>query len=97
MLSTDTVITRLLERIPLAIVATPEYLKKCGLPRHPSELAEQTFVAMSPSLRKPELTFRLAEQNLSVPLSYEISSNNPIFNREMVVRAKVRISAGALT
>jgi DNA-binding transcriptional LysR family regulator len=86
MLNTDTVITRLLERMPLAIVATPEYLKKHGTPRHPSELAGLAFVAMSPSLRKPVLTFRLGTEDLSIPLSFEISSNNSVFNREMVLQ-----------
>jgi DNA-binding transcriptional LysR family regulator len=86
MLSTDTVVTRLLERMPLAIVATPEYLKKYASPQHPSQLTEHTFVAMSPSIRKPVLTFRLGEEgNLAVPLSYDIASNNAMFNREMVL------------
>jgi DNA-binding transcriptional LysR family regulator len=85
MLSTDTTITRLLERMPLAIVATPEYLGQHGSPTHPAELAEHVFVAMSPPLRKPELTFRIADENLTIPLKYEVSSNNAVFNREMVL------------
>jgi DNA-binding transcriptional LysR family regulator len=86
MLSTDAVVTRLLERMPLAIVATPEYLKKHGLPRHPSELSQHSFVAMSPSMRKPILTFRLGEEgDLNIPLTSDITSNNAIFNREMVL------------
>jgi DNA-binding transcriptional LysR family regulator len=85
MLSTDTTITRLLERMPLAIVATPEYLGQHGSPTHPAELAEHVFVAMSPPLRKPELTFRIADENLTIPLKYEVASNNAVFNREMVL------------
>lgn len=88
MLNTDTVVTRLLERMPLAIVATPEYLKKYSSPQHPSDLQEHTFVAMSPTIRKPVLTFRLGEErNLSVPLLYDIASNNAMFNREMVLKS----------
>ncbi|MGB8424042.1 LysR family transcriptional regulator [Paraburkholderia sp.] len=85
MLSTETVVTRLLERVPLIIVATPEYLKRRSLPQHPSELTKHTFVAVSPCVRKPELTFRLDEGGLTVPLTYHIASNNPMFNREMVL------------
>jgi DNA-binding transcriptional LysR family regulator len=85
MLSTGTVVTRLLERVPLTIVATPEYLKRHTLPQHPSELTKHTFVSVSPSVRKPELTFRLDERDLTVPLTYHVASNNPMFNREMVL------------
>ncbi|MGF6872805.1 LysR family transcriptional regulator [Paraburkholderia sp. MM5477-R1] len=85
MLSTDTTITRLLERMPLAIVVTPEYLRERTVPKHPAELVEHVFVAMSPSLRKPELTFRVADENLTIPLRYEVASNNALFNRDMVL------------
>ncbi|MGF6904719.1 DNA-binding transcriptional LysR family regulator [Paraburkholderia sp. GAS348] len=85
MLSTDTVVTRLLERMPLSIVATPAYLEKHAVPEHPSELADHTFVAMSPTLRKPSLTFRLGDEDMTVPLKFDIVSNNPVFNREMVL------------
>jgi DNA-binding transcriptional LysR family regulator len=71
--------------MPLAIVATPEYLGQHGSPTHPAELAEHVFVAMSPPLRKPELTFRIADENLTIPLKYEVASNNAVFNREMVL------------
>ncbi|MFM0166767.1 LysR family transcriptional regulator [Paraburkholderia sediminicola] len=86
MLSTDTTITRLLERMPLAIVATPEYLSERSLPLHPTDLTEHLFVTMSPSLRKPLLTFRIGEEDLSIPLKYDVASNNAIFNREMVLQ-----------
>ena len=86
MLNSDTTVTRLLERIPLGIVAAPQYLQAHSRPRHPSELAEHTFVVMSPSLRKPVLTFRVGQDDLSIPMTYDIASNNPIFNREMVLQ-----------
>ncbi|MGF6721777.1 DNA-binding transcriptional LysR family regulator [Paraburkholderia sp. GAS41] len=85
MLSAETVVTRLLERVPLTIVATPEYLKKRTVPQHPSELTRHTFVAVPPTVRKPELTFRVDEGNLTIPLTYHVASNNPMFNREMVL------------
>jgi len=86
MLNSDTTVTRLLERIPLCIVAAPQYLQTHSQPRHPSELAEHTFVVMSPSLRKPALTFRVGQDDLTIPMTYDIASNNPIFNREMVLQ-----------
>ena len=85
MLSAETAVTRLLDRVPLTIVATPEYLKRRTLPQHPSELTRHTFVAVSPSVRKPELTFRLDDRDLVVPLTYHVASNSPLFNREMVL------------
>lgn len=85
MLSAETAVTRLLERVPLTIVATPEYLKRRALPEHPSELTKHTFVVVSPSVRKSELTFRLDEGDLTIPLTYHVASNNPMFNREMVL------------
>jgi DNA-binding transcriptional LysR family regulator len=86
MLNSDTTVTRLLERIPLCIVAAPQYLQSHSRPRHPSELAEHTFVVMSPSLRKPVLTFRVGQEDMTIPMTYDIASNNAILNREMVLQ-----------
>ncbi|WP_322070675.1 LysR family transcriptional regulator [Paraburkholderia bannensis] len=86
MLNTDTTVTKLLERIPLALVTTPAYLAATSTPTHPSDLASHVFVPMPPSLRKPTLTFRIDGEDLTVPLKYEIASNNPEFNREMVLQ-----------
>ncbi|NIE68031.1 LysR family transcriptional regulator [Burkholderia sp. Ax-1719] len=86
MLNTDTTVTKLLERIPLALVTTPAYLAATSTPRHPADLAAHVFVPMPPSLRKPTLTFRVDGEDVTVPLKYEIASNNPEFNREMVLQ-----------
>jgi DNA-binding transcriptional LysR family regulator len=86
MLSTDTVVTRLLERMAFAIVTTPDYLKRHSRPTHPSELANHMFVALSPTFRKPQLTFRIGPEDLVIPLKYDIASNNAVFNREMVLQ-----------
>jgi len=59
MLTSDTTVTRLLERIPLVIVVTPGYLEGKERPVHPAALAGLEFVAMHASIRKPMLTFRL--------------------------------------
>ena len=85
MLSTDTVVTRLLERMTFVIVATPEYLKRHSRPAHPSELNGHMFVVLSPEFRKPQLTFRLGAEDLVIPFKYDIASNNAVFNREMVL------------
>jgi DNA-binding transcriptional LysR family regulator len=86
MLTSETAVVRLLERIPLVIVATPQYLQASSTPEHPSELANHLFVAMSPSIRRPSIGFRNGEEELSVPLRFDVSSNSPAFNREMVLQ-----------
>ncbi|MFP3693263.1 LysR substrate-binding domain-containing protein, partial [Burkholderia sp. SIMBA_048] len=47
MLSSESAVVRLLERIPVIIVATPQYLQRAATPKHPSELANHLFVTMS--------------------------------------------------
>ena len=86
MLTSDTTVTRLLERIPLVIVVTPGYLEGRQRPSHPSELAELEFVAMHASIRKPMLTFRLGGgEQITVPLKADVTSNNAVLNRELVL------------
>jgi len=85
MLNNDATVTRLLDRIPLSLVTTPAYLAATSTPRHPTELDSHVFVPMSPSLRKPSLTFRDGGGEVAVRLKYDIASNNPDFNRAMVL------------
>ncbi len=86
MLMSETTVVRRLERIPVVIVATPEYLKRTSIPEHPSDLAEHAFVLISPSIRRPELRFQADGQELTVALRFDVSSNSPAFNREMVLQ-----------
>ncbi len=86
MLTSDTVVTRQVEHIPFTIVASPDYLKQHPAPRHPSDLASHVFVAISPSIRKAELTFRVGHEDVTVPFRFEIASNNAAFNVGMVQR-----------
>jgi DNA-binding transcriptional LysR family regulator len=86
MLSTDTAVTRLLERMRLAVFATNEYLKSHPRPTHPTQLEEHLFVTMPPALRKPQLTFLTEQDEVAVPIRYDIVSNNAVFNRAMVLR-----------
>ncbi|WP_028227018.1 LysR family transcriptional regulator [Paraburkholderia ferrariae] len=85
MLNNDTTVTRLLERIPLALVTTPAWVAEHRLPVRPEDLAQHAFVTMPPSLRKPELTFRKGNEEVSMVMRHEVASNNPVFNREMVL------------
>ena len=86
MLTSGSTVMRLLERIPFVIVATPEYLRTHGRPTTPAALADHLFVPMSPSLRRPVLAFHHEGETLSVPYRFDVSSNSPVFNREMVIR-----------
>lgn len=85
MLVTDLAVTRLLHRLPLAIVAAPAYLESHVQPCHPVDLADHVFVTLPPSVHKPIVTFRAEGEPLVVPLQYEITSNNAAFNREVVL------------
>jgi len=79
------VVTRLLQRLPLVIVTTEAYLSRHPRPRHPTHLEQHAFVTVPPSMHKPFITFRIEEENIAVPINYEIASNNPIFNREVIL------------
>lgn len=86
MLTSETTVVRLLERIPVVIVATPQYLRASSTPGDPSELADHLFVSMSPSIRRPVIGFRIGEDELNIPLRFDVSSNSPAFNLEMVLQ-----------
>ncbi|MEM5311339.1 LysR family transcriptional regulator [Paraburkholderia sp. JHI869] len=85
MLNNESTVTRLLERIPLALVTTPAYLAERSTPKHPTDLADHVFVPMPPSMRKPTIAFRVGDEEVVVPLHHEIASNNPEFNLAMVL------------
>jgi len=87
MVTSDTTVVRLLERIPFVLVATPDYLRANSHPREPSQLADHRFVPMSPSLRRPNIGFRNGAEEVGVPLRFDVSSNSPILNRELVLRS----------
>ncbi|OAJ61159.1 LysR family transcriptional regulator [Paraburkholderia ginsengiterrae] len=86
MVTSETTVVRLLERMRVVIVAAPEYLQRTSIPRHPSDLANHQFVLMSPSIGGVSIGFRNGEEELSVPRRFDISSNSAAFNREMVLQ-----------
>ncbi|VWC73235.1 LysR family transcriptional regulator [Burkholderia lata] len=86
MLISETTVVRLLERIPFVIVASPDYLKRTSTPRHPSDLNDHLFVPLSPSIRRPDLRFVADGHDVNITLRFDVSSNSPAFNREMVLR-----------
>jgi DNA-binding transcriptional LysR family regulator len=86
MVTSETTVVRLLERIPFVLVATPEYLRERTHPREPSQLADHLFVPMSPSLRRPDIAFRDGANEISVPMRFDVSSKNPVLNRELVLQ-----------
>jgi DNA-binding transcriptional LysR family regulator len=71
MLATELAVTRLLQSRPR--------------PRYPADLADHIFVTVPPSVHKPTVTLRAEEGPLTVPIKYEITSNNVAFNREVVL------------
>jgi Transcriptional regulator len=85
MLATDLAVTRLLQRLPLVIVTTETYLGTRSRPRHPMDLVDHMFVTVPPSMHKPIVTFRTEQETIAVPINYEITSNNPVFNRGVLL------------
>jgi DNA-binding transcriptional LysR family regulator len=86
MLTTDRVITRLLRRVPVAVVSSPTYLASRGHPLTPQDLSDLTFVAFSPSMHAPSLRLRRNCEEISIDLNVEIACNNSTLRKEMVVR-----------
>jgi DNA-binding transcriptional LysR family regulator len=85
MVTSETTVVRLLERIPMVIVAAPSYLDGFPAPDEPAQLVDHVFVPMAPSLRRPSATFKAGVNEWTIPLRYDVSSNNATFNREMVL------------
>jgi DNA-binding transcriptional LysR family regulator len=86
MLTSDSVVTRLMEVIPFELVASPDYLVRHPALTHPAQIADHLVVAFSTSIRKPEMRFRINDELFTVPFRYEIESNSAPFNLDMVLR-----------
>lgn len=99
MLTSDQTITRVINRIPLVVAASAEYMKGREAPKTPEDLAMLDFVTMLTSIREPKLRFRNrashardasaddghAKHEIVVPLRYDISTNSAAFNKELVL------------
>ncbi|GAB2914519.1 LysR family transcriptional regulator [Paraburkholderia jirisanensis] len=86
MLESDRVITRPLERIPGALVATPDYILQKGMPCEPSDLTEHNLVGMPASYPRTELCFQIGKKTVYVPMRQKIASNNAQFNLSMTLK-----------
>ncbi|WP_109478217.1 LysR family transcriptional regulator [Paraburkholderia sp. C35] len=86
MLSSDLTVTKLLERIPLVIVATKEYLKSHPVIEHPSDLVPHRFVSNLPALRRPCMSFRTENDDIHIPINVDITSNNAEFRKDAVMQ-----------
>lgn len=85
MLNTETVVTRLVDRLQLVLVASPEYINKHAAITHPAELSTHAFVAFASTSRQTSLTFSGCEGELDVPLTHDIVSNSVVYNLNMVL------------
>lgn len=85
MLTSEQMITRLLKRIPVLVVTSPDYLATRPHPVKPQDLAGLDFVALSPSIQAPSLRFRRVDEETTVDLNVEITTNNPTLRKEMVL------------
>ena len=86
MITNDSTITKSLERIPLTITASSQYLNAHGTPESPEDLKTHKFIAISPYIRKPRITFVRNSQTCNIETPYDISSNNADFNLSLVIQ-----------
>ncbi|MGF6149474.1 LysR family transcriptional regulator [Pseudomonas fluorescens] len=64
------------------VVASPEYLKRTGLPRHPSDLLEQQCLRFDYGAEHHDWTFRGDEGTLRLSVQGRLQSNNADILRE---------------
>ncbi|MGG2041130.1 LysR substrate-binding domain-containing protein [Burkholderia gladioli] len=86
MLTSDTVVTRLMEMIPFELVSSPEYLTRAGTPTHPSQIADHMVVAFSTSIRKPEMRFRRRRGGAHGAVSLRDRVEQRAFNLGLVLK-----------
>ncbi|CAB3808454.1 HTH-type transcriptional regulator PgrR [Paraburkholderia ultramafica] len=85
MLTSELTITRALCRLPLAVVGSPSYIRGRKLPQRPEDLAAFRFVTILASISEPQLHFRRGCEDVAVPLEHEVSTNNAVLNKELVI------------
>ncbi|MGF6770580.1 DNA-binding transcriptional LysR family regulator [Paraburkholderia sp. GAS199] len=81
----NTLVTKLLEKIPIVLVASPLYLAECSEPTHPADLGKHRFVPISPSLRTPEIIVGTGKGSFKVPLNFHVASNSLSLNTQLVL------------
>jgi DNA-binding transcriptional LysR family regulator len=83
MLTTDMVVTQLLERFRQIVVAAPDYLVEHGTPRHPSDLELYAFITAS--LMSRRVTFCEGAERLAISPASALFSNSPLLRRAMIL------------
>lgn len=68
--------------------AAPDYIKKHGLPRHPSELQDHNCLRHSDLAKNSTWNFHGKSDALSVAVRGPISSNSTVFLRECILRGE---------
>jgi DNA-binding transcriptional LysR family regulator len=88
-LSDSSLIAKLLGEIPRVLVASPEYLESCGVPKTPDDLIHHNFVLYSPAQAKSDIEF---SDGTRIPCS-KLTSNIAV-NSLRGIHALVKDGAG---
>lgn len=84
-LEDSSLVARPLYNNPLSLVASKEYLKKFGTPKHPQELAQHNFILHSQALATPKAIFSLNGKKTAVTVTGKFQSNNGETNLEVAL------------
>lgn len=86
MITSETVVTRAVARIPLKLVASPRYFNHRAVPTRPEDLRDHAFVAFASNKLKQDLTLISESESVSLSLQHEVASNSVAFILQMVLQ-----------
>jgi DNA-binding transcriptional LysR family regulator len=69
------VVARLLHTMELHLCASPQYLQRAGVPKHPSELSRHNCLSLSPAVQAEVWPFVRGGERVEVPVSGSMQSN----------------------
>jgi DNA-binding transcriptional LysR family regulator len=75
----SSLIARKLANVHFAVCASPDYLRRLGEPRHPSELAEHEVLVYSNTTVGRQWFYELDGKQISPRMKYRLSANNGEF------------------